>query len=58
MPRESKQIQITLPDGACRRVPAGCTAGEALSGPGGSLSRDILAVKLNGVLADLATVLT
>ena len=58
MPRESKQIQISLPDGACRRVPAGCTAGEALSGPGGSLSRDILAVKLNGVLADLATVLT
>jgi len=58
MPRESKQIQISLPDGACRRVPAGCTAGEALSGPGGSLSRDILAVKLNGVLVDLATVLT
>ncbi len=58
MPKESKQIQISLPDGACRRVPAGCTAGEALSGPGGSLSRDILAVKLNGVLADLATVLT
>jgi threonyl-tRNA synthetase len=58
MPRDSKQIQVTLPDGTSRRVPVGCTAAEALSGPGGALSREVLAVKVNGVLADLNTVLT
>ncbi|MGH7474475.1 MAG: threonine--tRNA ligase, partial [Candidatus Methylomirabilales bacterium] len=49
---------MTQPDGTSRRVPVGCTAGEALSGPGGPLSREVLAVKLNGVLTDLNTVLT
>jgi threonyl-tRNA synthetase len=58
MPRDSKQIQVTLPDGTSRRVPVGCTAAEALSGPGGTVSREVLAVKVNGVLADLNTVLT
>ncbi len=58
MSKDSKQIQVTLPDGTSRRVPVGCTAGEALSGPGGPLSREVLAVKLNGVLTDLNTVLT
>ncbi|MGH7251854.1 MAG: threonine--tRNA ligase [Nitrospiraceae bacterium] len=58
MSKDSKQIQVTLPDGTPRRVPVGCTAAEALSGPGGTVSREVLAVKLNGVLADLNTVLT
>ena len=58
MPRDSKQIQVTLPDGTSRMVPVGCTAAEALSGPGGAASREVLAVKLNGVLTDLNTVLT
>ncbi|MBI4401793.1 MAG: threonine--tRNA ligase [Nitrospirae bacterium] len=53
----SRQIHITLPDGTRRSMPAGCTAGEALSGPGKSLSPEILAAKVNGVLMDLATVL-
>jgi len=39
-------------------VPVGCTAAEALSGSGGAASREVLAVKLNGVLTDLSTVLT
>src|SRR5213594_3580705 len=58
MPRDSKQIQVTLPDGTSRMVPVGCTAAEALSGSGGAASREVLAVKLNGVLTDLSTVLT
>src|SRR5881409_4228611 len=58
MPRDSKQIQVTLPDGTSRMVPVGCTAAEALSGSGGAASREVLAVKVNGVLADLSTVLT
>jgi threonyl-tRNA synthetase len=39
-------------------VPVGCTAAEALSGPGGAASREVLAVTLNGVPTDLNTVLT
>src|SRR2546430_14983786 len=58
MPRDSKQIQVTLPDGTSRMVPVGCTAAEVLSGSGGGGSREVLAVKLNGVLTDLSTVLT
>jgi threonyl-tRNA synthetase len=58
MSRDSKQIQVTLPDGTSRMVPVGCTAAEALSAPGGTVSREVLAVKLNGVLTDLNTVLT
>ena len=58
MPKYSKQIQVTLPDGTSRMVPVGCTAVEALSGPGGVASREVLAVKLNGVPTDLNTVLT
>src|SRR5207247_9411824 len=53
-----KQIQVTLPDGTSRMVPAGCTAAEGPSGSGGAASREVLAVKLNGVLTDLSTVLT
>ncbi|MGH7168388.1 MAG: threonine--tRNA ligase, partial [Nitrospiraceae bacterium] len=58
MAKDSKQIQVTLPDGTSRRVPVGSTAAEALSGPGGTVSREVLAVKLNGVMTDLNTVLT
>ena len=58
MSKDSKQIQVTLPDGTSRRVLVGCSAGEALSGPDRTLGRDILAVKLNGGLADLNSGLT
>jgi threonyl-tRNA synthetase len=53
----ARQLNITLPDGTSRRVPEGTAAGEALTGPGGSLSNDVLAVRVNGVPVDLATVL-
>lgn len=51
-------MQITLPDGARRHVPAGCTAWEALGGPSAGLAPNVLAVKVNGVPMDLDTVLT
>ncbi|MGH7164109.1 MAG: threonine--tRNA ligase, partial [Nitrospiraceae bacterium] len=53
----SRHIQVTLPDGTSRRVPEGTAAGEALTGPGGSLPGDVLAVRVNGVPTDLATAL-
>jgi len=49
-------IQITLPDGTRKPVPAGSTAADALGGK--SLKRDVLAVKVNGVARDLSFVLT
>jgi threonyl-tRNA synthetase len=57
MPVGTQQIHVTLPDGARHQVPAGCTAREALSGSGGILSSDVLAVAVNGVPMDLDTVL-
>lgn len=54
----SHMVRVTLPDGAHREVPSGCSAGEALAGPGRSLSPEVLAVKINGALADLSTILT
>lgn len=50
------EIQITLPDGRRRVIRAGCTAGEALR-DSGALGPDVFAAKINGVLADLATIL-
>jgi threonyl-tRNA synthetase len=58
MPIETHQIQITLPDGISRQVPAGCTAGEALRKGSGPLAHDVLAIKVNGVLRDLTAILT
>ncbi|MBI3604277.1 MAG: threonine--tRNA ligase [Nitrospirae bacterium] len=58
MPTETQLIQIILSDGTKRQVPAGCAAGEALSGAGGQPDRAVLAVKVNGVAMDLETVLT
>src|SRR2546428_9828702 len=58
MPRDSKQMQVTLPEGTSGMGRGGCTAAEALSGSGGAASREVLAVKLNGVVTDLSTVLT
>ncbi|MBM4120079.1 MAG: threonine--tRNA ligase [Nitrospira sp.] len=52
----AQTIQITLPDGTRKAVPAGTTAGEALGGK--SLKRDILAAKVNGVPRDLSAMLT
>ena len=49
-------IQITLPDGTRKSVPAGSTAADALGGK--SLKKDVLAVKVNGVARDLSIVLT
>ncbi|MBM4121567.1 MAG: threonine--tRNA ligase [Nitrospira sp.] len=58
MPVGTQQIQVTLPDGVRRHVPAGCTAREALCGSGGALSPDVLAATVNGVPMDLDTALT
>ncbi len=58
MPIETHQIQITLPDGTSRQIPAGCTAGEALRRAIGALAHDLLAVKVNGVPSDLTAILT
>jgi len=49
-------IQVTLPDGTRKPVPAGSTAADALGGT--SLKKDVLAVKVNGVARDLSAVLT
>jgi threonyl-tRNA synthetase len=58
MPTADKQIQVSLPDGTRTQIAAGSTAGEALRGPKGSPNRDILAVKVRGVLRDLSAPLT
>lgn len=55
---KTQQIHVTLTDGSSRLVPAGCTAGEALSGEAGQLSPDILAAKVNGKPVDLSWALT
>jgi threonyl-tRNA synthetase len=52
----SKDIHITLPDGAHKPVPAGTTVGEALGGK--ALKKDVLAARVNGVPRDLSAVLT
>jgi threonyl-tRNA synthetase len=49
-------IQVTLPDGSRKSVPAGSTAADALGGK--SLKKDVLAAKVNGVARDLSAVLT
>lgn len=49
-------IQVTLPDGSRKPVPASSTAADALGGK--SLKKDILAVKIDGIARDLSTVLT
>ncbi|MEC4687454.1 MAG: threonine--tRNA ligase [Nitrospirota bacterium] len=51
-------IQVTLPDGTARAVPSSSKAGQALREAAGSLSSDVLAVKVNGVLRDLDSTLT
>jgi threonyl-tRNA synthetase len=52
----AQDIQVTLPDGTRKPMPAGSTAADALGGK--SLKRDVLAVKVNGVARDLSAVLT
>ncbi len=49
-------IQVTLPDGTLKPVPAGSTVADALGGT--LLKKDVLAVKVNGVAKDLSAVLT
>ncbi len=39
-------------------MPAGCTAAQALDGPSGGVGPEVLAVKVNGVVRDLATPLS
>ncbi len=51
-------VQITLPNGTRQTVPHGSTAAHALATSGISIGPNILAAKVNGVPADLATVLT
>ncbi|WP_447975319.1 threonine--tRNA ligase [Nitrospira sp. Kam-Ns4a] len=38
-------------------MPAGCTAAQALDGPGGGVGPEVFAVKVNGVVRDLETTL-
>ncbi|HEV8540246.1 MAG TPA: threonine--tRNA ligase [Nitrospiraceae bacterium] len=52
------QIQITLPDGTIRQLPAGSTVVEALRGAAGSGHDDVIAAKVNGVPRDLTSILT
>ncbi len=51
------EIQVTLPNGSQRLVPSGCTV-EAALGQDDRSRTDVLAVKVNGVLKDLAAALT
>ena len=44
MASSARHIQVTLPDGTSRRVPEGTAAGDALTGPGGSLPSEVLAL--------------
>ncbi len=55
---ESRQIQVSLPDGSRRMVTAGSTAGDALHQAGATFGANVLALKINGVPRDLAAVLT
>jgi len=50
----SQFIQITLPDGTRKQVPAGCTVREALTPEGGRLDAKVLAAKINGEPMDLS----
>lgn len=58
MSKTKREIQVTLPDGTRRSVPADRTVGQVLSETTGSLDDGIVAVKVNGALADLDTLLT
>ena len=58
MPPASSLIQISFPDGTTRQVPAGTTVGDVLRGDRPSLSRDILAAKVNGAPVDLSVAVT
>src|SRR5690349_8200510 len=58
MPPASSLIHISFPDGTTRQVPAGTTVGEVLRGDRTSLSRDVLAAKVNGVPVDLSVGVT
>ena len=49
----SQFIQITLPDGTRKQVPAGCPVREALTPEGKRLDQKILAAKVNGIPVDL-----
>jgi threonyl-tRNA synthetase len=49
----SQFIQITLPDGTRKQVPAGCPVREALTPEGKRLDQKILAAKVNGMPVDL-----
>lgn len=55
---EVRTIQVALPDGTRRDVPAGSTVRDALSAMKGGLSRDVFAAIANGTPVDLATLLT
>ena len=56
--KEARRIQVSLPEGRRQVVAVGVTAQEALTQAGVPLGMDVVAVKINGVPMDLATVLT
>ena len=50
-------ISITLPDGSTRQFNPGLTGGDIAAGIGPGLAKAALAIRLDGVLVDLATVI-
>ncbi len=52
--RVSKDITITLPDGATRTYPAGTTGMEVAESISKSLAKVVVAAKIDGVLSDLS----
>lgn len=54
----SSNIQLRLPDGSVREVPAGTTGHEVAASIGKRLAQDALAVKLDGEIYDLSRPLT
>jgi threonyl-tRNA synthetase len=51
-------IQVTLPDGSHRELPAGATGADLAAAIGPGLARAALGVKVDGVLRDLSTPLS
>ena len=49
-----REVAVTLPDGAVRRVPAGSTAGDLAAGISRSLGKAALAAVIDGRLSDLS----
>jgi threonyl-tRNA synthetase len=58
MPEEPQQIELTLPDGAVRRVAVGTTPLEVAASIGRRLAKDAVGARLDGRMIDLRLPLT